>query len=613
MASTNNLPVSGLNYDQIRQNFVNFMKGNPAYKDFNFNGAGISQIVNLMAYNQHMGTFYTKMLMDESFTDSAHTRPAMLSGAKRTGYVPGSMRCSQNQVTLTVAVPVANDPISQNVVIPAGSSLKSTNSTQDQRVFNLIDDVVLDQRSTGFDAQNNAVVFYTGEAPVTVYEGQFTSYKFTVANSTDNQKFVIPDLNIDTDTLRVSVTLGNLTDVYLSVDDIFNVAPSSLVYYLTTNYDQNYQIFFGQNVFGFQPQNTSVITCNYISTNGASGNGAQNFKFNQLPQGQSLPVGSVVTAVANTDNSYNPAQPVASYGGMDVETIDSIRFTAPHSWRRQNRTVTESDYQSIILEKFRNIDSISVWGGEKNTVRLYGKVCLSIKPKFSDTLTATAKNQISQAIAGKYGVVGSDIVFIDPAFIDVDVTVFGQVNTQLTNDPLSVIQGRIITDLGTYNTDVLNHFNTILSEVNLIKYLMNDEPSITTAYSVKRMHKNFTVLYTSTGTNIITFSNPIIPNTIVSSSIILYAGKPYVIKDDGLGAVWLKDTAGKSPTLQSIGSVDYVNGVVKFVLPQLATVKDYAGSTAVITTYASPQNPDIETSLNNIVRIASTSCILTAQ
>jgi hypothetical protein len=265
------------------------------------------------------------------------------------------------------------------------------------------------------------------------------------------------------------------------------------------------------------------------------------------------------------------------------------------------------------LEKFRNIDSISVWGGEKNTIRFYGKVCLSIKPQFSDALTATAKNQISQAIAGKYGVVGSDIVFIDPEFIDVDVAVFGQVNTQLTNDPLSIIQGRIITDLGIYNTDVLNHFDTILSEVNLMNYLMNDEPSITTAYSVKRMHKNFTVLYTSTGTNVVTFSNAIIPGTVKTSSIILYAGKQYTMQDDSLGAVWLRDTAGKSPTLQPIGSVDYVNGIVKFVLPQLATVKDYAGSTAVITTYASPQNPDIETSLNNIVRIASTSCVLTQQ
>jgi len=612
MTSINNFPVAGLNYDEIRQNFVNFLKGKPAYKDFNFNGAGVSQLLNILAYNTHINGYYTKMLMDESFTDSAHTRPALLSHAKKTGYIPGSMKCSQNQLTLSVSVPVANDPISQNVVIPAGSNLKSTNSTSDQRIFNIIEDVTLNQKSSGFDALNNPVYIYTGP-PVTVYEGAWTTFKFIVNNSTDNQKFIIPDTAIDTDTLRVSVQLGNLTDVYKPVADIFAVDSSTFAYYLTTNYDQNYQIFFGQNIFGVQPQNTSIVICQYVSTNGASGNGAQNFKFNQLPQGASLPLGSIVSAVAASDTSRNPAVPVASYGGMDVESIDSLRFTIPHSWKRQNRTVTESDYQSIILEKFRNVDSLSVWGGEKNTIRQYGKVMLSIKPKLSDVLTVTAKNQIQQAIVEKFGVVGADMIFVDPEFIDVDVSVFGKVDTQLTNDPLTVIQGRVLADLNTYNTTQLNHFGTILSENQMINYLIADEPSIVTAYSVKNMHKNFTILYQSTGTNIVTFSNPIVPNTIYTSSVILYGGNSYTIKDDGLGNVWLRDSSGNSPTKNAIGTVDYNKGIVSFVMPQFATVQGYTGTVAVVTTYAKPLNPDINTSLNNIVRIASTACALTAQ
>jgi len=613
MSSVNNFPVAGLNFDEIRANFIKYMKGNPAYKDFNFNGAGISQLVNLLAYNTHMQGFYTKMLMDESFTDSAHTRPALLSHAKRTGYTPGSKKCSQNQITLSVSVPVANDPTSQNIVVPAGSSLKSTNSKADQRVFNLIEDATLDQKSSGFDAQNNPVYIYTG-APITVYEGAYTTYKFQVNNSTDNQKFIIPDLNIDTDTLKVSVTLGGLTDVYKTVADIFEVDKDSFVYYLTTNYDQNYQIFFGQNIFGVQPQNTSVITCKYVSTNGASGNGAQNFKFNQLPQGTTLPLGAIVTAVALPDNTYNPAVPTASYGGMDVEDTESLRFTIPHAWKRQNRIVTESDYQSIILEKFRNIDSLSVWGGEKNSVRQYGKVFLSIKPKFSDALTATAKQQISDAISGKFGVVGTDLLFMDPEFIDVDVSLVGEVNTLLTNDTLSIIQGRLLADLDTYNTDVMNHFGTILSDVNMLNYLMDDEPSIVTLFSVKNMHKNFTVLYQSTGTNVITFSNPLVPGTIYTTSPILYGlNGPYQMKDDGLGALWLRDANGASPTLQAIGSVDYDQGIIRFVLPLFSTIQNYNGNSGVITIYAKPLNPDIKTSLNNIVRIASTTCTLTAQ
>lgn len=611
MASINNFPVAGLNYDQIRQNFVNFLKGSSAYKDFNFNGAGISQLNNILGYNTTYIGFYTKMLLDEAFTDSAHTRPALLSHAKKTGYTPGSMKCSQNQVVLSVLVPVAQDPISQNVVIPAGTSLKSTNSNADQRIFNIIDDVTLDQKSSGFDSSHNAVYIYTGPA-VTVYEGDWVAFKFEVNVSVDNQKFIIPDQNIDTDTLRVSVALDSMVDVYNPVDSIFDVDKNSYVYYLATNYDQNYQIFFGQNIFGFQPQNSSVITCQYVSTNGASGNGAQVFKFNQLKQGASLPLGSTVTAVAVQDTSFTPPIPTSSYGGTDVESIDSLRFTIPHSWRRQNRVVTESDYRSFVLEKFRNIDSLNVWGGEKNSIRQYGKTFISVKPQFSDVLTVTAKNQINNAIVGKYGIVGSDIIFVDPEFIDVDVNIVGQVNTQLTNDPVTVIQGRILGDLTTFDTQQMNHFGSILSDVQMLNFLMADEPSIVTAFSTKVMHKNFTILYQSTGTNVVTFSNPIVPNTVYTSSIVLYAGVQYTLKDDGLGALWLRDTSGNSPTMLAIGSIDYKLGTLKFTLPFLATIKNFPGTTGILTTYAKPLNPDIETSLNNIVRIANTTCTLTA-
>ena len=142
-----NLPVQSLEYADIRQSFVEFLKGNPAYKDFNFDASGIATQLNLMAYNSHLIGFFVKMLLDESFTDSAHTREALYSHAKKTAYIPRGRRSARAEVELKISMDESEVPLNDIVLVPRGSSFTSANSIQDTRVFQLPDDVLAKTRT----------------------------------------------------------------------------------------------------------------------------------------------------------------------------------------------------------------------------------------------------------------------------------------------------------------------------------------------------------------------------------------------------------------------------------------------------------------------------------
>jgi len=597
-----NLPVQTLNFLDIKTNFTSFLKGDPFYKDFNFDASGISSLLNILAYNSHYIGFYTKMMLDESFVDSAHTRIAMLSHAKRTGYVVKGNRSARADIQLAISMDPADEPISGIIVIPKGSSFKATNSTQDTRVFQVIDDVTVYDRSVV-----DGKVIYT--SPVfTIYEGSAETWTFTVDNTDTNQRFVIKDFDIDVDTIRVNVRdhagSDNLTEFQLA-DDIFEIDGTSNVFFFTTNEDGYYQIFFGNGVFGVKPDNNNVVEATYVSTSGEDGNGAKAFSY--------TPPAADPTDDYNIGNysDFTVTTISASSGGMEPETVDSLRFTIPYHTRRQNRIVTESDYQSVLLSEFRNIDSINVWGGEKNTQRQYGKIFISIKPKYSDALTSSARNEIATSIISKYGVVGVDPIFVDPEFINVDLTVKAKIDTRKTNKSLGEIEKLILDRVSEFNSDNLNRFNETLSDVNMLDYLKDGEDEIVSIYDTKVLRKSMNIIPKSTAANDLIFGNGI--NLGVSSSTFTYSGNICQFKDDPSLAddhLYIYTNSSKLLT-KAFGTVDYDTGEITFSLPAAAVMVGYENQTsAVIEFTVTPQTPDIDTYLNNITRIATTRVIL---
>lgn len=594
-----NLNIQSLDFDSIKAGFVEFLKGDTAYKDFNFDGAGISTLNNILAYNSHLIGYYVKMMLDESFVDSAHNREAMLSHAKRVGYLPRGRRAARADIQLKIHLDVADDPISETILVPRGTSFNAVNNTQDTRTFQILDDVlVYNKEVVGSD------VTYTSDN-INVYEGSLASWRFLVDTTNLNQRFVIVDKNLDVDTLRVNVLphtgATNKTEFNIA-SDIFEVNSASNVFYVTTNEEGYYQIFFGNGVFGVQPQSGNVIEVSYVSTNGLGGNGAKSFTFN-------APTADPLTEY-NVGNfsDFEVTTVSVSSGGMEEETVDSMRFTIPHHYRRQNRILSESDYRALLLSEFRNIDSINVWGGERNGHREYGKVFVSVKPKFSDALTSSARQEIKDKILRKFGQIGPEVEFVDPEYILVGLDVRAKINLRKTNKSLGQIERLIIERIAEYDSLYLSKFDTILSDISLLDYVKQGEDEITSIYTQKTLTKAYKIIHRSTATHIVNFGNEI--KRGVTSSDIVYGGTTCYVGDAVTGAneLWLYKKSDNTKFIaKSIGSVDRVGGALSFVLPINAVTKGYESSpNGVLTFVANPVAPDVNTYLNNLVRIATT-------
>jgi len=587
-----NLNVQSLDFEDLKKAFKNFLKGNPNYTDFNFEASGISTLLNILAYNSHLNGFYTKMLLDESFIDSAHTRQALLSHAKRTGYVPRGRRSARADVVL--AITVDEMPPSQTLTVSRGSSFSAVNSSSDSRSFYNADDVIL----SSFEYNTNGTITFTSPQ-FTIYEGSVESYRFTADANDIAQRFVIKDSDIDIDTLRVNVypSIGSTFKTEFNRgDDVLDLNSTSNVYFLTTTETGYYQVVFGDGTFGTTLDDGNVIEAVFISSNGESGNGAKNFTFN--PSAGNFE-NHIVTTIS------------PSSGGMEPETADSLRFTIPHHYRRQNRIVTESDYQSVLLSEFRNIDSISVWGGETNSRREYGKVFVSIKPRNADSLTASARNEIKNSIVNRYGVVGSDVIFVDPDFIDVEVVITAKIDKKKTNRTSGQIQSLIISKVQDYNTKELNRFGNLLSDVEMLDQVRESEVAIISLYSSKVLKKKTNIIHGSTGTYPVVFGNAIEKG--ISTSILTYGNVSMRLADVDLdGSLYLvREDNGTKFLSKSFGTVDYKTGEISFQLPGSARVVGYENQqTGVLTWSVVPSEPDIETVENNIVRISSTQAII---
>ena len=103
MAITNNkINVSELDFDQIKENLKEYFRGQDEWKDYDFEGSGLSTIMDVLAYNTHYNNLYSNLAINESFLDSASKRASVVSLAKSLGYTPRSASCARSTVDMRI-------------------------------------------------------------------------------------------------------------------------------------------------------------------------------------------------------------------------------------------------------------------------------------------------------------------------------------------------------------------------------------------------------------------------------------------------------------------------------------------------------------------------------
>ncbi len=416
---------SNLDFDQVKTSLKDYLKANSTFTDYDFEGSNLASIIDLLAYNTYITSYNANMVSNEVFIDSATLRENVVSLARNIGYLPKSRKAASATISFFVDCSDIT-PTPASITLKKGPVAATSGTFGNQSfIFSIVSDItvpVLD----GIASFNE----------ISIYQGSLLTSNFTYSVRTPNQKFILPNVGIDTDLLKVNVK-GNeqsTTQVNYSVQDsLFSIDANSKVYFLQEIEDERYQLIFGDGIFGKALEEANFITADYIVTDGDSANGVNQFEFSgnlsYTRNGNDYTVTSGISLLT-TD--------ISSKGGDTIESVDSIKKFAPRIYASQNRALTANDYETLIPAKiYPETESISVFGGEELIPPQYGKVFISIKPKTGDFIPNLIKENIRMKLK-KYAVAGivPEILDLKYLYIEVDSKIY--YNSNLTPTAASV-------------------------------------------------------------------------------------------------------------------------------------------------------------------------------
>jgi hypothetical protein len=582
------LNISQLDFDQIKGNLKRFLSNQSQFKDYDFEGSGMSVLLDLLAYNTHYLSYNANILANEMFIDTADLRNSIVSLAKALGYTPNSPRAPYADLNVVV-----NDATGSSLTMSAGT--KFTTSV-DGTSYNFV--------TTSSNTISPVDGIYTF-SNLKVYEGTYVTYQYTVDTTDIDQRFLIQSANTDTSTLTVQVqnsSADTTTYTYTKATSITELDTTSRVYFLQEAEDGKFEVYFGDGVIGKAIENGNIIILKYVVTNKTAANGATSFSLSGNIGGF-----SDVTITVNS-NAGN---------GSEAETKESVKFNAPKFYSSQDRAVTIEDYKVKVRELYANTQSVSAWGGEDAETPFYGRVYISIKPISGSTLTQTTKASLVTQLK-RYSVASVTPVIVDPETTTLLLTTTARYNEQATSKTADTLKTNITNALTNYNTNTLNQFDGIFRYSKVLELIDDADTSILSNITTLRIRKSFTPTTGSSTNYTVYFSNPLYnPHTghksmeggILSSTGFKVNGDAtnvYFFDDDGSGNLRRYYLVGSVRTYadNTAGTINYLTGQIDIDSINISSIENIRGSAStVIELTVQPNSNDIVPVRNQVLNI----------
>ena len=398
---------TNLDFADLRAQIKDYLRVNSDFADFDFEGSNFSTLIDLLAYNTYITAYNTNMAVNECFLDSATLRENVVALARNIGYVPRSSRSAMATINFSVDM-YSND--TRIVTLKAGQ-VALGNQVNGSYIFSIPDDFV------ATTDENNIALFEN----LNIYEGVYLQKTFQIDYSQPNQRFILPNANVDTTSIRVTVE-STTKEIYTLYDNILRVDATSKLFLIQEIEDEQYEILFGDGILGKKPPAGAIVTATYIVTNGRLGNDAKNFSFvGILQDDQSLAITQGISVISTANRASM---------GDNIEDISSIKYLAPRIYSSQYRAVTASDYSGIIPFVYPNVESVTAYGGEELDPPEYGKVFISIKPRNGSFLSQITKDDISRQLK-QYSIAGikPEIIDLKYLYVEVDTSVYYNTNS----------------------------------------------------------------------------------------------------------------------------------------------------------------------------------------
>jgi hypothetical protein len=594
LAANTSIDLIGLDFDGLKQSLKTYFKTDPLglFKDYDYDGATLSVLLDVLADNSNKNTFLLNMIASEAFLDSAQLRSSVLSRAKELNYLARSSRSAVATITISVVQTGQNF-----LVIPKGSSFTATVNGQSFTFYTAETQICYAKSQVGND-------YYFVSDPINIYEGQYVTDTYIFSSSVP-QRFVCSNPSIDTTSLTVNSIEDSGASIvtYMSATSLLGLDSNSLNYFIQANERSLYEVIFGDGVIGRTPQNASVITLQYRAASGIIANGA-----------------SVFTADEDltSDNSgrVTVATITSAVGGTDPESLDSVRYNAPRHFQTQERAISSDDYEQLLKEAFPEINAISVYGGENVVPPAFGKVFIAVDIANIDGLPDSKKIEYYNFLKPRMSLPITP-EFVAPTFLYWAPTTLIKYNVNLSTMTPNEIEVLVANEISNYNTAYLNNFKKKLRYSKLTTNIDDVTSSIVSNETKVLVYKKIRPLI-NVGQNItvnfgiaLADSVPLLGTThpakdvhVVSSSPFTYNNDTALLEDDGDGTVRIiKNVGDQHVTIKNIGTIDYNTGILTLVN---FNINAYEGDAINIYVDAAtldiePSNSDIFTLENNAI------------
>ena len=540
---------TNLDFDQIKTSIKDYLRANSTFTDFDFEGSNFSVLIDTLAYNTYITAFNSNMIVNESFLDSATLRENVVSLARNIGYVPRSRTSSKAQVSFNMSIGTST-PI---VTLQAGLVCVGT-SDNSSYTFSIPDNI-----ST---TVVNGIASFN---QINVYQGTFLTKQFVVDGSLD-QRFILNNSYIGTSTISVYVKGVNDSGLgveYSLVDNIINVNSSSQIYLLQEIQDEKYELLFGDGLIGKKLENNSVITVNYIITDGKEGNGASSFSFaGSIKDANNSPIASNNTVTITTNQS--------SQNGSDIESINSIKYFAPRIYSSQYRAVTARDYEAIIKKIYPDTESVAIVGGEELDPPEFGTVSISIKPKNGTYVSDFSKSRILSQLK-QYSISGINQKIIDLKilYVEIDSSIY---YNYLTTSAVESLKTKVVNSLTEYSNSLdINKFGGRFKYSKVQQIIDNTDTSITSNITKVRIRRDLKALVNQFAQYELCFGNKFHINS--AGFNIKSTGFKISGESDTVYLTDVPNSDGKTGVISIVKSID--DGTTRIIIKSAGTV-DYS-------------------------------------
>lgn len=588
---------SNLDFDQIKASLKDYLRSNSDFTDYDFEGSNLSVIIDTLAYNTYLNSYNANMVSNEVFIDSATLRENVVSLAKNVGYIPKSNTAARAMISFFVDTSRLTTSPSFLTLKPGLTAISRQFGVQNYS-FNTLDEITVPVVEGIAEFSN-----------ILIYEGISITESFTVDSFEPNQRFILGNNDIDTSTLRVRVRPSEdsiIERVYQQTQSLFEVDSSSPIYFVQEIEDGRYELIFGDGIFGIKPESGNYIEVTYVtSESGPAANGIPAFAFSGRVIDNRL--GTLVT---NSVSNVSVIQP--SFGGADLESVDSIKRYSTKQFAAQGRAVTASDYETYVTKIYSDAESVSAYGGEEITPPEYGKVFIAIKPIEGAYLSNFIKDNILTDLE-KYSVAGIEPVIIDLSYLYIQYQTFVYYNTNTALSAADIISKVDQSVLDYSNSAELNKFGARFRYSTFGAIIDNTDDAITSNITRVTLRRDLRVLLNTLAEYEICFGNPFLVDPTKFNCRL--TGYTYNIRSSGFNVSGIVDTvyfgdkpldgtngrlflfkldADLNPVVvrDNVGRVNYKKGEI-IVFPILITDTEYKIPYPMIKIQVIPASNDV--------------------